>query len=192
MKGLLLCLTLVFLNQPISAQDTSVVKPDTVKKNLFEVFHWTEKSKSNFEIIVPGYDTLKKGNNDFQLFFYIANDKPDGKLTVRDEKGNKVRECVYRNQLMFEEHWWFSSGEKEFDGVWSESVNEYGDQILQEYKWYYKNRKLRKHGFHNGITTTYYDNGEKESEKTFMNGKAHGLYRAYYPNGKIQTEGQFF
>jgi len=158
---------------------------------MFEVFHWTEKGKGEFEITVPGYDSVKKVNSDFQIFYYTTKDKPDGKLTVRDEKGSKVRECVYRNHLMFDEHWWFTSGQKEFDGTWSETVNENGDQVLEEYKWYYKNKKIQKHGFYNGITVIYYDNGEKESEKTFRNGEANGPYRAYYPGEKLQTEGQF-
>jgi antitoxin component YwqK of YwqJK toxin-antitoxin module len=188
--GLLLILLFVFSD--LRAQDTSVVQiSDTSKKDLFKIFRWTEKSKGEFEIIVPGYDTLKKGNNDFQNFFYSTNDKPDGELTVRDERGKKVRECVYRNHLMFDEHWWYSSGEKEFDGVWSETANEYGDQSLDEYKWYYKNKKVRKHGFYNGVTITFYENGEKESEKTFYMGKPNGPYKAYFSNGKLETEGQF-
>src|SRR4051812_26071669 len=73
----------------LHAQDTSVVTlADTVSKNLFEFFQWKEKSKGEFEITVQGYDSLKKGNNDFQIFYYTTKDKPDGKLSVRDEKGN--------------------------------------------------------------------------------------------------------
>jgi len=176
----------------VQAQDTTLVSAgDTSKKDLFKVFHWTEKGNGEFEITVPGYDSLKKGNNEFQNFFYTTKDKPDGKLTVRDGEGNKVRECTYRNQLMFDEHWWFSTGQKEFDGTWSESVNEYGDQSLEEYKWYYKNKKVRKHGFYTGVTVTYYENGDKESEKTFAFGKPNGPYRFYYPGGKLQIEGQY-
>jgi len=187
-----LALFLLLFIPGLRGQDTSSVSmEDTLNKDLFKFFQWTEKRAGEFEITVPGYDTLKKGNNDFQNFYYTTNDKPDGKLTVRDEKGNKVRECMYRTQLMFDEHWWYSSGQKEFDGIWSETVNEYGDQALEEYKWYYKNKKLRKHGFHTGITVTYYDNGEKESEKTFLRGKPSGPYKAYYIGGKLQTEGQF-
>jgi len=188
--GLILFLLLAILD--MHAQDiSSVLKTDTVKKDLFKVFKWTDTGKGEFEITVPGYDSLKKGNNDFQDFYYTTNDKPDGKLTVRDEKGNKVRECTYRNRLMFDEHWWFSTGEKEFDGTWSETLNSFGDQILEEYKWYYKNKKVRKHGLYNGVTVTYYENGDKETEKTFFNGKANGPYKAYYPGGKLQTQGQF-
>ena len=185
-------LVIMLVMSDLRAQDTSsVLMTDTTKKDLFKLFHWTEKSKGNFEIMVSGYDTLKKGNNDFQNFFYTTRDKPDGKLTVRDEKGKKVRECIYRSQLLFDEHWWYSTGEKEFDGIWSETANEYGDQTLEEYKWYYKNKKVRKHGFQNGVTTTFYENGDKESEKTFFNGKPNGPFKEYFPGGKLQTEGQY-
>jgi antitoxin component YwqK of YwqJK toxin-antitoxin module len=192
MKFSVLSIFLLIFTQDLIAQDTStVLTKDTGKADLFKVFQWTEKEKGQFEIKVAGYDSLKKGNNEFQRFFYTTKDKPDGKLTVRDENGNKVRECVYRNHLMFDEHWWFSSGQKEFDGIWSETADEYGEQVLEEYKWYYKNKKVHKHGFYSGITVTYYDTGEKESEKTFRDGKANGAFRAFYPGGKLQTEGQF-
>jgi len=184
---------LLLLAAKSGAQDTTaVIQTDTAGKDLFKKFQWTEVRKGEFEIVVPGYDSLKIGNNDFQNFYYITLDKPDGKLTVKDEKGNKVRECVYKDKLMFDEHWWYSTGEKEFDGVWSETANEYGDQMLVEYTWYYRNKKVRKHGFRDGVTTTYYADGKPESEKTFRAGKANGPFKEYFPNGKLQTEGQFF
>jgi|GEM_PF-4648178 len=175
------------------AQDTtSAAQADTAKNKFFRIFHWKETKKGEFEITVEGYDTLKIGNNLFQNFFYTTTDKPDGRLTVRDGKGNKVRQCVYKNKLMFDEHWWFPSGEKEFDGTWSETANEFGDQLLEEYVWYYRNKKPRKHGFNTGLTTTYYSDGQPESEKMFRDGKPNGIFKEYYPNGKLQTEGQYF
>jgi antitoxin component YwqK of YwqJK toxin-antitoxin module len=187
------CLLFFLFSIRSFAQDTSAVPAsDTSKKNPFEIFQWKDIRKGEFEITVPGYDTLKMGTNNFQSFYYTTTDKPDGKLTVRDDKGNKVRECSYRNKLMFDEHWWYPTGEKEFDGTWSETANEYGDQFLTEYKWYYRNKKIRKHGFRTGITTTYYDNGVPESEKTFRDGKPNGPFTEYFPNGKIQTQGQYF
>lgn len=193
MKGIpgLILFLLFFTN--LVAQDTSaVLQPDTSKKDFFTIFNWTEKHELEYEITVPGYDTLKLANNDFQNFFYTTVDKPDGKLIVRDEKGNRVRACTYKDKLMFDEHWWFSSGEKEFDGIWSETANEFGDQFLIEYIWYYRNKKPRKHGYRTGITTTYYSNGKIESEKTFRDGKANGSFKEYFPDGKVHTEGQFF
>jgi len=189
MKYLLTLFLLLYIPH-LNAQDTLPVS-DSAKKDFFKIFNWQEKEKGIYEITVVGYDSLKKGNNDFQNFFYSTKDKPDGKLIVRDESGKKVRACTYRNQLMFDEHWWFASGQKEFDGTWSETVNEYGDQALQEYTWYYKNNKIRKHGFYTGVTVTYYEDGKKESEKTFWNGKPNGAYKSYYPDGKLATEGQF-
>ena len=156
------------------------------------MFHWKETKKGEFEITVSGYDSIRMRNNDFQDFYYSTIDKPDGKLTVLNEDGKKVRECVYKNKLMFDEHWWFSSGEKEFDGTWSATVNEFGNQQLTEYTWYYKNKKVRKHGYNTGITSTYYDSGILESEKTFENGKANGPFKEYFPNGILQTAGQYF
>lgn len=192
MKFSIIGLLLLLSVDSLFAQDTSsVLNQDTLKKDFFKIFKWTDKGNAHFEITVPGYDSLKKGNNDFQNFYYSTNDKPDGKLTVRDESGNRVRECTYKNHLMFDEHWWFSTGQKEFDGTWSETANEYGDQTLEEYKWYYKNKKIRKHGFYNGVTVTYYENGDKESEKTFLNGKPNGPYKTYYQGGKLETEGAF-
>jgi antitoxin component YwqK of YwqJK toxin-antitoxin module len=173
-------------------QDTSATAvADTSRKDFYKIFQWTEIKKGEYEITVTGYDSLKMGNNDFQNFYYITTDKPDGKLTVKDGKGNKVRQCTYKNKLMFNEHWWFPSGEKEFDGTWSEYTNEYGDQLLIEYKWYYRNKKVRKHGFRTGLTTTYYSSGKTESEKMFRDGKPDGTFKEYFPNGKVQTEGQY-
>lgn len=193
MKLLACSILFCTLSIQLLAQDTAAVaQNDSAGKNFFSLYHWTETSKGEFEITVPGYDSIRMGTNEFQTFYYTTTDKPDGKLTVRDEKGNKVRECVYKNHLMFDEHWWFPSGAKEFDGIWSETANEFGDQVLEEYKWYYRNKKVRKHGFRTGITTTYYDDGTVESEKTFRDGKANGMYKEYFPNGKLQTQGEFF
>lgn len=193
MKGLTRFFFLVLISSRLVAQDSAaVLQADTGIKDLFKLFNWTEKRKGEYEITVPGYDKLKMGNNDFQNFFYITTDKPDGKLTVRDENGNKVRECIYRDKLMFDEHWWFSSGEREFDGIWSETANAFGDQVLVEYTWYYRNKKVRKHGFRTGVTTTYYSNGKIESEKTFRDGKANGVFKEYFPDGKLQTVGEYF
>lgn len=184
---------LLFVSATIFGQDTSSVsETDTSQKDFFKLFHWTEVHPGEFEITIAGYDSLKIGNNDFQSFFYSTNDKPNGKLTVKNEKGNKVRECIYRGNQMFDEHWWFSSGEKEFEGTWSEDKSEYGDQLLLEYTWYYKNKKVRKNGFRTGITTTYYSDGKTESEKAFRDGKANGPFKEYFPNGKLQTDGQYF
>src|SRR3954469_11751112 len=97
-QGPLLLLMLI-ISRSHAQEPSSIQMQDTVKDSLFKKFHWTEKSPGEFEIVVPGYDTLKKGNTDFQNFFYTTKDKPDGNLTVLDGKGNKVRECVYRNQL---------------------------------------------------------------------------------------------
>jgi len=192
MKRSCFFIILVLLASGTIAQDTTViVQQDTSRKDLFKTFHWTEKRKGYFEIRVDGYDSLKLGNNDFQNFYYFTNDKPDGKLTVRNENGIKVRECTYKNKLIFDEHWWFASGEKEFDGIWSSTLNENGDQMLVEYKWYYRNKKVRKHGFRDGITTTYYSDGKPESEKTYRNGKPDGPFKEYFPNGKLQTEGAY-
>src|SRR5690349_11857318 len=97
-------ITLVLLVSRTLAQDTSsVAQPDSSKKDFFKIFHWSQKHKGLYEITVDGYDTLKLGNNDFQSFYYFTNDKPDGKLIVRDGKGNKVRECTYKNKLIFDE-----------------------------------------------------------------------------------------
>jgi antitoxin component YwqK of YwqJK toxin-antitoxin module len=183
---------LLFISSKTIAQDTSATIQDTAAKDFFKIFHWTEMRPGEFEITVHGYDSLKMGNNDFQNFYYTTIDKPDGKLTVRNGEGSKVRECIYKSKLMFDEHWWFSSGEKEFEGTWSETANEYGDQVLVEYYWYYRNKKVRKHGYRTGLTTTYYDNGKPESEKMYRDGKANGPFKEYFPNGKLQTEGQFF
>ena len=183
-------IALLFLQMPGYSQDTTALS-DTLKKDLFKLFQWKEKKAGEFEITVVDYDSLKLGNNDFQTFYYTAADKPNGKLTVRDRKNNKVRSCVYRNNKMFDERWWYPTGEKEFEGKWSEDVNAYGDQYLEEYKWYYRNKKVRKHGFRNGITRTYYNDGKIESEKTYRNGKASGPFKRFYPNGKPEAVGAF-
>ena len=84
---------LMLLSARVLAQDTTAIATaDSGRKDFLKIFHWTEKHPGEFEITVLGYDSLKIGNNEFQNFFYTTSDKPDGKLTVKDDKGNKVRE----------------------------------------------------------------------------------------------------
>ena len=43
----------------------------------------------------------------------------------------------------------------------------------------------------NGILTTYYENGQKEEEWTYKDGKRDGLYASWYENGQKWIEGTY-
>ena len=60
----------------------------------------------------------------------------------------------------------------------------------------HKNEKVSgrtsyQNGILNGPCSTWYDNGQKESEKNFKNGKFEGLYSQWHRNGQRFSERRF-
>ena len=52
-------------------------------------------------------------------------------------------------------------------------------------------RTSYQNGILNGPCSTWYDNGQKESEKNFKNGKFEGLYSQWHRNGQRFSERRF-
>ena len=61
--------------------------------------------------------------------------------------------------------------------------------------WYENGQKQSevtfKDGKINGLVTYWYENGEKKSEGTYRNGKKDGLFTWWYGNGKKEYEGTY-
>ena len=52
-------------------------------------------------------------------------------------------------------------------------------------------RNKNKDGQYDGISTGWYENGQKEIEATFKDGKEDGLWTSWYENGQKKGEGIF-
>ena len=46
-------------------------------------------------------------------------------------------------------------------------------------------------GLWDGICASWYENGNKNSEMKYVNGKEDGKYRVWHPNGKLYIKGQY-
>ncbi len=46
-------------------------------------------------------------------------------------------------------------------------------------------------GLKNGIWTSYFENGQKNSESNFLNGTNHGYSMVWYPNGNVRYFGDY-
>ena len=58
-------------------------------------------------------------------------------------------------------------------------------------KYYHKNGKIQHQETLKGGIRTWYDNGQKEYEITYKDGKFDGLYTWWYRNGNKKYEGTF-
>lgn len=137
-----------------------------------------------YEMIVPGYDSLSNTDNAFQDYYYNTENKPDGKLIVKNEYGKVVRECFYKDGKMGEEWWWYSSGEKEWYGDWG-YVNE-----LRIYTRWYKNGQKKSEQDSTGKNSFWYEDGMlKKTIEPDASNKSCKYIKAWYRNGKPEFEG---
>ena len=138
-----------------------------------------------YEMIVPGYDSLSNGDNAFQDYYYNTENKPDGKLIVKNEFGKVVRECFYRDGKMGEEWWWYSSGEKEWYGDWG------FENKLRTYTRWYKNGQKKSEQDSTGMNYHWYDDGMlgKSLLPVSGPGKKCWYIKKWYRNGQPEFEG---
>ena len=73
---------------------------------------------------------------------------------------------------------------KPYTGFYTNYYDRVNDQqgYIEEY---YKDGKL------NGLSTWWYENGQKELENHYKDGKTNGLSTCWYENGQIEGEGFF-
>ncbi|MDR1181213.1 MAG: hypothetical protein LBL13_04480 [Bacteroidales bacterium] len=84
----------------------------------------------------------------------------------------------------------------------AKKVDEYttddnGRKILYKETYYFPGEKKYISGTYNntkersGVWTSWYENGEKNSEQNYVNGKEDGIYRVWHPNGKPYIKGEY-
>ncbi|MDR1879265.1 MAG: hypothetical protein LBQ64_06855 [Bacteroidales bacterium] len=83
-----------------------------------------------------------------------------------------------------------------------EKVNEYiladdGTKLLYKETYYFPDEKKYIEGTYNneqtkdGVWTSWYASGQKNSEQNYTNGKEHGEYNVWHPNGKSYIKGRY-
>jgi len=76
-------------------------------------------------------------------------------------------------------------------------VDEHGAQQLYKETYYFPEEKKYVEGNYDkeerrdGIWTSWYENGNKNSEVRYINGKEDGKYRVWHPNGKLYIKGKY-
>jgi antitoxin component YwqK of YwqJK toxin-antitoxin module len=78
--------------------------------------------------------------------------------------------------------------------VWCETAD--GARHGGYAEWHARGAKLASIGLYergerNGLWTSYYDTGKKQSEQTFKAGKPHGMQRTYWPTGDRESDGWY-
>lgn len=95
---------------------------------------------------------------------------PEVKETYADGKPKIIEEYITDEngkKILYKETHYFPSEKKYISGT-------------------YNNSRLR-----NGIWTSWYENGQKNSEYNFINGKEDGVYNVWHPNGNQWIKGEY-
>jgi len=95
---------------------------------------------------------------------------PEVKATYADGKPKIVEEYITDNngkKTLYRETHYFPGEKKYISGT-------------------YDNKQLR-----NGVWTSWYENGQKNSEQNYINGKENGLYNVWHPNGNQYIKGEY-
>ncbi|MBC7864078.1 MAG: toxin-antitoxin system YwqK family antitoxin, partial [Bacteroidia bacterium] len=119
-----------------------------------------------------GHDGVFKSwftnGNQFRIFTY-ANKNITGKFLE-----------YYENGTLFKEQEYNEAGKENGKYI------VYSDKRIPLLICNYKN------GLPNGLSQTWYKNGNKESETNYTEGEKHGVYRKYHKNGKLQKEENYY
>jgi antitoxin component YwqK of YwqJK toxin-antitoxin module len=76
-------------------------------------------------------------------------------------------------------------------------TNEKGNKVLYKETYYFPGEKKYVSGTYNktqernGVWTSWYDNGQKNSEQNYIDGKEDGIYSVWHPNGKPYIKGEY-
>ncbi|MDR2408986.1 MAG: hypothetical protein LBE13_12855 [Bacteroidales bacterium] len=72
-----------------------------------------------------------------------------------------------------------------------------GNKILYKETYFFPGEKKYVSGTYdtvqarNGVWTSWYENGQKNSEQNYINGKEDGKYRVWHPNGEPWIKGEY-
>ncbi|MDR1460012.1 MAG: hypothetical protein LBI60_07335 [Bacteroidales bacterium] len=92
------------------------------------------------------------------------------KETYADGKAKKVDEYTTDdkgNKVLYKETFFFPGEKKYISGTYNNAQNR------------------------NGVWTSWYENGQKNSEQNYIDGKEDGKYRVWYPNGNPYIQGEY-
>ncbi len=95
---------------------------------------------------------------------------PEVKETYTDGKPKRIDEYITDdkgNKILYKETHYFPGEKKHITGT-------------------YDNTQQR-----NGVWTSWYETGQKNSEQNYVNGKDDGPYHVWYPNGKPYIKGEY-
>jgi antitoxin component YwqK of YwqJK toxin-antitoxin module len=76
-------------------------------------------------------------------------------------------------------------------------TNDNGEKILYKETHYFSGEKKYISGTYNnsrqrnGVWTSWYENGKKNSEQNYINGQEDGEYNVWHPNGKQYIKGKY-
>jgi len=132
-------------------------------------------------------------------YYYYINGNPE-KVIIRNKHGNSIAEYEYEyggwlstvrkiiSEKKYEEHSYYSNGQKEIDAIYEGSNLQNGTYLL-----YHSNGKLKKRysiedGKYSGKLTFYYDDGNLSEISTYSKGVLNGPYEDHYESGAIKKK----
>lgn len=125
------------------------------------------------------------------------NGEANGKCTYWNENGTLASEITYSNGLKEGSAIYYDeNGKKDIEETY------HADNLLGKYIYYYPNGKKKEEGSHiynpetkithqDGLTTRWREDGTKESEDTYKDGKPDGYYAWYHENGQMSEKGMY-
>lgn len=76
-------------------------------------------------------------------------------------------------------------------------LSDHGDTLLTKETSYfpgekkYMEKQFNASGMPEGVWVSWYENGNKNSQGTYVNGQWQGVYRVWYPNGSLHYTGEY-
>jgi len=152
-------------------------------------------------------DSLIKNVYDGTIEFYQDNGKKQRIENWKNFKKNGVQENYYYQTGELSERSFivdnllsgmverFDKDENKTYEAFYEIVEKEGKNISQQTgrETHWEKNKIKttvewKEGMQNGVTKSYYSNGQLEKIMHFENGKLHGSYQTYYENGQLKED----
>ena len=115
-------------------------------------------------------------NGQLEYLFNSKNGQLDGSCINYYENGQLSQRAHYRDgEFNGPVKWYHESGEEAGYGKWEDGLFYLGDSSIP----------------YTGMTTAYYENGQRHFISNFKNGKPHGLNKVYYKNGSLEYSGNY-
>jgi antitoxin component YwqK of YwqJK toxin-antitoxin module len=168
MKRILLIVLLLIVGcskEPINIE--TLVEQDDVFYTIDTKSTWSTTLKPYSGRVFSLYDSGQKLSEGT-----LKDGKKDGKWTHWYENGQKSSELTYKDGKQ-DGLWtrWYDNGQKKEEGTYK-GVNTVGHQLK------------------NGLSTSWFPNGQKSFEGTFKDGEKDGLWTSWYEydNGQKESE----